>query len=175
MLSETPADWAGLDADGAVTVLYSQHYRSLVRLAAFLVPDTHSAEEVVQDAFVAVHAAWPRLRDTGRALSYLRQSVVNRSRALRGRSPGPAATAPELRPGAPTAGPVSGIETEQSALLSALAGLPPRQPEVLVLRYYAGLTEAETAAVAGISRATVRRHLARGLGSLRAQLAPGGD
>ena len=70
------------DADRAVTAIYSEHYRSLVRLAAFLVRDNATAEEVVQDSFVAMHGAWRRLRDTDKALSYLRQTVVNRSRAV---------------------------------------------------------------------------------------------
>src|SRR5690606_16201985 len=72
----------GWDADTAVTALYSAHYRSLVRLAVLLVRDVATAEEVVQDAFVAIHGAWRRLRDPDKALAYLRQSVVNRSRSV---------------------------------------------------------------------------------------------
>src|ERR1039458_2079143 len=80
-MTRAAVEW---DADRAVTAIYSEHYRSLVRLAAFLVRDTATAEEVVQDSFVAMHGAWRRLRDSDKALSYLRQSVVNRSRpALR--------------------------------------------------------------------------------------------
>ncbi len=70
------------DADQAVTALYSANYRSLVRLAAMLVRDAGTAEEVVQDAFVAMHGGWRRLRDPDKGLSYLRQSVVNRSRSV---------------------------------------------------------------------------------------------
>ena len=70
--------WA---ADEAVTHLYAAHYRSLVRLAALLLRDASAAEEVVQDSFVAMHGAWRRLADPDRALAYLRQSVVNRSRS----------------------------------------------------------------------------------------------
>ncbi len=74
------------DADEAVTALYTAHYRSLVRMSALLLRDVDAAEEVVQDAFVAMHGAWRRLRDPERALAYLRQTVVNRSRsALRRR------------------------------------------------------------------------------------------
>jgi len=72
----------GWNADRAVTELYSLHYRTLVRLAALLVRDTPTAEEVVQDAFVAMHDAWQRLRDAENALAYLRQAVVNRSRSV---------------------------------------------------------------------------------------------
>src|SRR5213595_2847146 len=78
-LESVPAEW---DAARAVTAIYTAHYRSLVRLAALLVRDVATAEEVVQDAFVAMHGAWRRLRDPDKALSYLRQSVVNRSRSV---------------------------------------------------------------------------------------------
>jgi len=47
-----------------------------------LVRDTPTAEEVVQNAFVAMHAGWHRLKDTDKALAYLRQTVVNRSRSV---------------------------------------------------------------------------------------------
>src|SRR6266571_2919161 len=53
-LGAVPADW---DADRAVTALYSTHYRSLVRLAALLLRDVATAEEVVQDSFVACTVA----------------------------------------------------------------------------------------------------------------------
>src|SRR6185437_2424311 len=56
-------------ADRAVIELYSQHYRALVRLAALLVRDTPTAEEVVQDSFVAMSGGWQRLRDTEKALA----------------------------------------------------------------------------------------------------------
>ena len=58
-LGSIPADW---DADRAVTALYGEHYRSLVRLAALLVRDIATAEEVVQDSFIAMHASWRRIR-----------------------------------------------------------------------------------------------------------------
>ena len=56
-----------------MTELYGAHYRSLVRLATLLVHDIATAEEVVQDSFVALHAGWHRLRDNEKDLSYLRQ------------------------------------------------------------------------------------------------------
>src|SRR5258708_37951612 len=79
VLSSVPAEW---DADQALTALSREHYRSLVRMAAFLVRDTGTAEEVVQGSFVAMHQGWRRLRDSDKALSYLRQSIVNRSRSV---------------------------------------------------------------------------------------------
>ncbi|MGH3472877.1 MAG: sigma factor, partial [Nocardioidaceae bacterium] len=69
------------DADEAVTRLYVVHYRSLVRLAALLVRNNGEAEEIVQDAFVAMHDKWRRLRDPDKAVAYMRQTVVNRARS----------------------------------------------------------------------------------------------
>ena len=72
----------GRSADWAVTELYSLHHRGLVRLAALLVRDVPTAEDVVQDSFVAMHDGWQRLRDAESALAYLRQAVLNRSRSV---------------------------------------------------------------------------------------------
>jgi RNA polymerase sigma-70 factor (sigma-E family) len=166
-LGSIPAE---LDAERAVTELYASHYRALVRLAALLVRDVATAEEVVQDSFIAMHASWRRLRDTDKALSYLRQSVVNKSRSvLRHRvvmdrnAPKPAPDVPSAEQGALTL-------LERSSVVKALRKLPVRQREALVLRYYADMTEAQIASVMGISRGAVKSHTARGMTSLRAVL-----
>jgi len=166
-LGSVPAEW---DAEQAVTAMYSTHYRSLVRLAALLVRDVATAEEVVQDSFIAMHGAWRRLRDNDKALSYLRQSVVNRSRSvLRHRvvvdrnAPKPAPDMPSAEQGALTL-------LERTAVVSALRSLPPRQREALVLRYYGDLSEAQIASAMGISRGAVKSHTARAIASLRAEL-----
>ena len=70
------------DADTAVEQLYATHYRRLVRLAVLLVRDVETAEEVVQDSFVAMHGTWRTLREPDQGLAYLRQTVVNRSRSV---------------------------------------------------------------------------------------------
>src|SRR5215469_13774999 len=72
----------GQAADEAVTALYQDHYAALVRAAALLVGDVATAEDVVQDSFIAMHGAWWRLRDTTRALPYLRRAVINKSRSV---------------------------------------------------------------------------------------------
>src|SRR5215471_2281675 len=165
-LGSVPAEW---DAEQAVTAMYSTHYRSLVRLAALLVRDVATAEEVVQDSFIAMHGAWRRLRDNDKALSYLRQSVVNRSRSvMRHRvvdknAPKPAPDMPSAEQGALTL-------LERTAVVSALRSLPPRQREALVLRYYGDLSEAQIATAMGISRGAVKSHTARAIASLRAVL-----
>ena len=161
---------AELDADRAVHELYAQHYQSLIRLAAMLVRDTPTAEEIVQDAFVALQAGWLRLGDAEKALAYLRQTVVNRSRSvLRHR----AVTGKNLSgesPDLPSAEPGALALLKSDATLAALRALPARQREAILLRYYADLPEAEIAATMGISRGAVKAHTARGMAALRAAL-----
>src|ERR1700732_3004261 len=146
------------------------HYRPLVRLAALLVRDTPTAEEVVQDAFVAMHDAWQRLRDAENALAYLRQAVVNRSKSvLRHRTVvdrNLAKTTPDM----PSAEHGALVLLERSAVVAALRDLPERQREAIVLRYYADLSEAEIAATMGISRGAVKSHTFRGMSALRTAL-----
>lgn len=159
-------------ADQAVQVLFGQHYRSLVRLASLLLPDAGAAEDLVQDAFVAVHDAWDQLQDTGRALAYLRRCVVAGSRSPQDR-PVLARTAPGPAPGRPGTG-RSGPAQHSPELMAALHALPALQREALVLRYYAGLAEPEAAAVMGISRRSAGKHLARALPALRGRLPAAG-
>jgi RNA polymerase sigma-70 factor (sigma-E family) len=158
------------DATQAVTEIYSTHYRSLVRLAVLLVRDVATAEEVVQDSFVAMHSAWRRLRDSDKALSYLRQSVVNRSRSVLRHRVVVDRNAPKPAPDMPSAEQGALSLLERSAVISALRTLPLRQREALVLKYYADLSEAQIAATMGISQGAVKSHTARGMASLRAFL-----
>ena len=147
-----PAEPAG--DDFALAELYQLHYRPLVRLAALLVPDLAIAEGIVQDAFVAVHSAWPgywHQQNAGATLSLLQRLVVDRSRAV--------------PPGHRSGG---------SGLVSALWALPARQREVLVLRYYADLPESEVAAATGLSEDAVRGQVALASSVLRAELASAG-
>jgi RNA polymerase sigma-70 factor (sigma-E family) len=162
-----PGQWS---ADRAVTELYSVHYRALVRLAALLVRDTPTAEEVVQDAFVAMHGGWQRLRDAEKALAYLRQSVVNRSRSVLRHRTVVDKNLQKAPPDMPSAEHGALVLLERSAVVAALHGLPERQRQAIVLRYYADLSEAEIADTMGISRGAVKSHTARGMAALRAAL-----
>jgi RNA polymerase sigma-70 factor (sigma-E family) len=158
------------DANHAVTVLYLAHYRPLVRLAALLVQDLATAEEVVQDAFVAVHAAWRRLPDADHALSYLRRSVIDRSRSVLRHRAVADKLAPAVPPATPGAGREGSVEVERSAFVSALWTLPAAQREVVVLRYFADLPETQVASATGISEAAVRSQTAAAMSSLRSEL-----
>jgi RNA polymerase sigma-70 factor (sigma-E family) len=160
----------GQTADEAVTVIYQNHYAVLVRAAALLVGDVATAEDVVQDSLIAMHSAWWRLRDTSKALAYLRSSVINKSRSvLRHRAVADrhlSMPAPAL----PSAEESALAVVERSSVLAALSTLPVRQREVVVLRYYADLSEEQVASALGISKGAVKSHTARAKGSLRALL-----
>jgi RNA polymerase sigma-70 factor (sigma-E family) len=166
----SPAERAEWSAELAVVELYSMHYKPLVRLAAVLVRDTPTAEEVVQEAFIAMHDGWHRLKDPDKALAYLRQAVVNRSRSVLRHRVVVEKNAPKPAPDMPSAEHGALVLLERSAVVAALRALPERQREAIILRYYVDLSEAEIAATMGISRGAVKSHTARGMAALRSAL-----
>ncbi len=170
MVAELGAAGARWDADDAVTAMYTDHYRSLVRLSAMLLRDQMQAEEVVQDAFVAMHSAWRRIKDEDKALAYLRQTVVNRSRSVLRRRVVADKHAPTPGPDMPSAeiGALSRLEGER--IMACLRRLPQRQREALVLRYYGDLSEADIAEAMKVSKGAVKSHTHRGMAALRAML-----
>ena len=162
-------------AEAAIEELYAAHWRSLVRLSVLLVRDVATAEEVVQDAFVATYRRWDRLRDHRLALAYLRQSVVNGSRSVlrrRGTAARWVAREAGAVPRAAATDDPAAVSAERAAVLDAMAALPERQREVLALRYYLDLSEAEIAEALGIAPGTVKSHASRGAEALRAALGP---
>lgn len=163
---------ASVGVDDRLVALYRSHYRSLVRLAALLVDDLATAEEVVQDAFVALSRG-PGPSEAAKAPAYLRAAVVNRARSeLRKRGVRRRHLRTITAPGADPAADEPALAADEHArVLAALATLPPRQREVLVLRFYEDLSEAEIAAALGISPGSVKTHAHRGLAALESRLA----
>jgi RNA polymerase sigma-70 factor (sigma-E family) len=164
-------------ADAGVSDLYAAHWHSLVRLAYLMVHDVTLAEDIVQDALVTVHQRWDSLRDPHAALGYVRRTVINGARsALRhqGVVDRYARRTDEER---------VGVSAEQTALdhaehddmLRVLGEVSEKQREVLILRYYGDLSEAEIADALGISRGAVKTHAHRGLAHLRAVIERGPD
>jgi RNA polymerase sigma-70 factor (sigma-E family) len=158
------------DASDAVTEIYMAHYNQLVRLAVMLVHDVQTAEEVVQDAFEAMHLAWRRLRDSEKALSYLRQTIVNRARSVLRHRKVVEMHAPKPAPDEQSAEHAALTLIERSAVTSALRSLPARQREAVVLRYYGDFSEADIAKAMGISRGAVKSHTARAMAALKSTL-----
>jgi RNA polymerase sigma-70 factor (sigma-E family) len=161
---------AAWDASDAVTEIYKAHYNQLVRLAVMLVHDVQTAEEVVQDAFEAMHLAWRRMRDTEKALSYLRQTTVNKSRSVLRHRKVVEMHPPKPAPDEQSAEHAALTLIERSAVTSALRVLPERQREAIVLRYYGDFSEADIAKAMGISKGAVKSHTARAMAALKSIL-----
>ncbi|MFD0807052.1 SigE family RNA polymerase sigma factor [Nocardioides caeni] len=176
VLPATPravAGWSAVSPDEAVEFLYVEHWDPLVRLSVLLVRDSGLAEEIVQDVFVELHRRWERIADPAAAPAYLRRAVVNRSRSAlrhRGVVQRYLARQHQVDLAAPADAPVL-ADDRRRQVLDALAQLPRRQREVLALRYYLDLSEAEIADALGISRGSVKAHASRGSAALRPLLA----
>ena len=158
---------AAATGDDRLTVLYTAHYRGLVRLAAYLTGDRDNAEEVVQDAYVKVLGRWGGLRDPGAGEAYLRQAVVNLSRSRVRHRVVVDRNAPVPLPDGASAESGALDLLDRTAVVRALAALPRRQREAVVLRYYADLSEAQTAQAMGVSTGAVKSHTSRAMSALR--------
>lgn len=142
-----------LEVDGRVDVtagLFNAHRVALVRMAALLVDDRETAQDVVQEAFLQLHAHRRSLSSPDAALPYVRRCVLNgarsvlRRRRLTRRVP---VEDPQTRPGVDVAV-VSNFE--QRAVLAAVRGLPARQQQVVILRFWLDVSVADVADVLGI-------------------------
>lgn len=158
------------EADDLVRDLYQAHALALIRAAKLLLRDQPSAEDAVQDAFLGLYRALPRLSDHDQILPYLRAAVINRSRSvLRARQRA-------LLRNVQHEPPVSSAESaamageDRRAVMAAVARLPRRAREVLVLRYYLDLTDQEIAATLRISRSSVTSTASRGLAAMAREL-----
>jgi RNA polymerase sigma-70 factor (sigma-E family) len=160
-----------VEVDEFVSDLYQAHALALVRLAKLLLRDQPSAEDVVQDAFLSLYRALPRLRDHDQILPYLRAAVINRSRSvLRGRQRALLRRV-QHEPPVSSAESAAMVSEDRRAVLAAVARLPRRAREVLVLRYYFDLADQEIAAALGVSRGTVSSTASRALAAIARELS----
>lgn len=157
------------DLTAKLTDLYQEHYRQLLRIAVLLVDDRASAEDIVQDAYVRVFDSRSRLRDPDKALAFLRQAVLNRARSVLRRRLVAKRYQPRLAIREPHPDD-SGRGLDRALLADALAQLPRRQREAVVLRYYADFSEARTAELMGVSAGAVKSYCSRGVARLSSLL-----
>lgn len=147
--------------------LFRSQWRPLVRLAYLLTSDASAAEDIVQDAFVALQHNSNAPRDEN-VTAYLRRTVVNRSRStLRHRY-----VVGRFLAAQHGAGPSEpGVAVDKDVtMLATLRSLPRQQREVLVLRYWADLPHADIADLLGLSVGAVKSTASRGLAALRTQM-----
>jgi len=155
------------EREGALSDLFESEYRLLVAAARFIVDDQETAEDVVMEAFVSLHRRWRHLREPHEARRYLRSCVLNGARSqLRRRRVRRLHEADSTRDLLTSVDP-GAAGGDRMALLDALRALPTRQREVLVLRFYLGMVEAEVADQLGISVGSVKQHSSRGLAALQ--------
>jgi RNA polymerase sigma-70 factor (sigma-E family) len=149
------------ERDRAIAALYSANYLPLVRMAFLLTSDNALAEELVQEAFVVTWRAWDSLDEPAAALGYLRRTLVNLARmSIRRR-------VLELRHR--VIGGDDRVEHDPAGRIDLerlVARLPHRKRTCVVLRYFADLSEEETARVLGISVGAVKSSTARALKDL---------
>jgi len=148
-----------------VTELFQARYGQLVRLSRFLVDDQESAEDVVMEAFTALYRRWRAIRDPNEAYRYVRSCVLNGSRSqLRRRRVIRLFEATADPP--PPSPDVAAAGSARATVMVLLRTLPLRQRQVLVLRYFLDLSEAEIADTLRISPGSVKTHSARGIAAL---------
>jgi RNA polymerase sigma-70 factor (sigma-E family) len=157
---------------GGLDEVFRLHRAGLVRVAAFILGDRGAAEDVVQDVFVRVHERADLM--SGDPQYYLRSAVVNGCRTTLRRwrlirrhaeQQGQQSACPPL-----TTEEAAMLDEDRRRVLAALATLPRRRREVLVLRFYLEMSEAEIADTLGISPGTVKSTAARGLAALALRL-----
>lgn len=157
------------DRSTTFDALFAAHLRELIQLAALLGAD--DPEDVVQEAFARLHQRWRTLRDPNAGLAYLRSSVCNLSRSRVRHLMVARRHQPRLLAAGPPTPEQFAVEGEEKRrLVQELQSLPRRQREVLVLRYWAGLSEVDIADTLGISPGTVKSHSSRGIAALQQRL-----
>ncbi|HWH00217.1 MAG TPA: SigE family RNA polymerase sigma factor [Pilimelia sp.] len=145
---------------------------ALLRTAYLLAGDWATAEDLLQTALTKTYLAWKRLGAIEAVEPYTRRVLVNTAtswwrRRWHGERPTevlPERAAPDRMD--------EGLERD--ALWRHVKELPARQRAVLVLRFYEDLSEAQTAAMLGISVGTVKSQTSRAVGALRQRLAAEG-
>ena len=137
----------------------------LYQAALLLTGDRGHAEDLAQATLVRVFGSWSRVRRAENMNAYTMQILINqnknRFRKLR--------VEEHLTSAVPDRSDVDSTarSDQRSALMAALAGLPKRQRAVVLLRYWEGYSEAETAAILGCSAGTVKSQASKALAKLR--------
>ena len=135
---------------------------ALLRVAFLLTSDRGAAEDLLQTALLKTSRHWGRLSDRDAAYAYVRRVIVTTHTSWLRRRRVHEVLLDEMPDRCPEA-PV----IEAGRALRALEDLPPRMRAVVVLRWYEGLTEAETAEALGCSLGSVKSQASRGLARLR--------
>ncbi|MFT4083159.1 MAG: SigE family RNA polymerase sigma factor [Nocardioides sp.] len=160
-------------AESAYAEFVTTRWASLVRAAVFLGAQPHEAEDLAQTACLRCYTGWEKVSGAADRDAYIYRILLNclrdarRTRWWRGRVDRDVTSVSDALAGA------IGDDTEDSiavadAVHRALAALTKPNREVVVLRYFVQLTEAQTAEALGIAPGTVKSRLSRSLAMLAA-------
>lgn len=138
----------------------------MVRLSLLMLGDRQSAEDAVQESFAAVYRRWDKVKDSTKIEAYLRSAVLNTSRSVLRRRKRALLHRHHPDPPVWSAESQAMVGEDRREVLAALATLPTRRREVLVMRFYLHLTDAQIGDTLGISEVTVRSTASRALKSL---------
>lgn len=156
--------------DGEFSRYFAARAGTLRSTAYLLCGDWHRAEDIIQAAFLKLYLAWPRLvrRDAldGYARRVVVQTFLHENRRLWRQREHVTGELPDL-----AAAPDVDV-AQQMVIRAALAGVPPKQRAVLVLRFWDDLSVEDVAAALGCTTGTVKSQSARGLATLRNRLGP---
>lgn len=150
--------------------------QALLRMAQALTGDPHSAEDLLQSALAKVYLSWDRIRDPRAADAYVHRTMVNQHaswwrRRWRSAEWSTDRIPESAEPYGSSAGRGGLDATERDRLWTMVQGLPLKQRNAVVLRYYEELSEAEAARVLRCSVGTVKSNTSRGLATMRTQVA----
>lgn len=154
---------------GRLEELYERHAPDAYRLAYLLTGDRPLAEDLVHEAFIKVAGRLGHLRKPDAFHAYLRRTVLNLSRMHFRRRRVEQAYLRRETPAVEVGDPTLELDARDD-LWRELQRLPYRQRAAIVLRYYEGLTDRETADVLRCRPGTVRSLLSRGLSELRTRI-----
>ncbi|MFF3452650.1 SigE family RNA polymerase sigma factor [Streptomyces sp. NPDC002667] len=142
----------------------------LMRTAFLLTGERHAAEDLVQTTLEQVYVAWRRVGSADEPEAYVRRVMIN-AHARRHRRKLKEFLAPKDDSGlgreVPDSGDAIARADDRGALVAALAGLPPRQRQAVVLRYWEDLSESQAAEAMGCSVGAVKSNTAKGIAKLR--------
>jgi RNA polymerase sigma-70 factor (ECF subfamily) len=167
--SETNLVAAALHGDAeSFSRLCEQHYPALVAIAYSQLADRSLAEDAAQEALLIAYRDIAKLKETGRFLSWLaaicRNTAIDMAKAR----------ARERHAGIEDCGPVADFchhEDDTVAVMREIIfGLDPDVKDIILLRYYNGMTYEQIAALLGVSEEAVNGKLRRARSAIRQQL-----
>jgi RNA polymerase sigma-70 factor (sigma-E family) len=153
-----------MDHDGDFSAYASARWGALVRAAVFLGCGVDDAQDLVQTTLMRCYTSWKKVAKADDRDAYVYRMLLNCHRdSRRRRWWGERATGQDLEASVPDA--TAGVDVADS-VHRALNELSKPHREVVVLRFYAHLSERQTAEVLGIAPGTVKSRLSRALEQL---------